>query len=106
MLDKDVVMPSPKGHAVGREAVIALFRENPSYKEGIVSWSPVAPSWRSITPAAPLVKLVWPVIVAIPSSAKILPLLVNAPVGAVKVPAARSIVPLLVSEVKPAMSLR
>ena len=38
MLDKDVVMPSPKGHAVGREAVIALFRENPSYKEGIVSW--------------------------------------------------------------------
>lgn len=41
MLDKEVVMPSPKGHAIGRDAVIALFRENPSYKEGIVSWSPV-----------------------------------------------------------------
>lgn len=41
MLDKDVVMPSPKGHAIGRDAVIALFRENPSYKEGIVSWAPV-----------------------------------------------------------------
>ena len=41
MLDKDVVMPSPKGHANGREAVVALFRENPSYKEGIVSWTPV-----------------------------------------------------------------
>ena len=33
MFDADVVMPSPKGHAVGRDAVIALFRENPSYKE-------------------------------------------------------------------------
>jgi len=41
MLDKDVVMPSPKGHAIGLDAVIALFRDNPSYKEGIVSWSPV-----------------------------------------------------------------
>ena len=41
MLDNDVVMPSPKGNAVGREAVTALFRENPSYKEGIVSWAPV-----------------------------------------------------------------
>lgn len=41
MLDKDVVMPSPKGHAIGRDAVVALFRENPSYKEGIVSWSPI-----------------------------------------------------------------
>ncbi len=41
MLDKDVVMPSPKGHAIGRDAVIALFRENPSYQEGIVSWAPV-----------------------------------------------------------------
>src|SRR5690348_5597198 len=41
MLDKDVVMPSPKGHAIGRDAVIGLFRENPSYKEGLVSWSPV-----------------------------------------------------------------
>jgi hypothetical protein len=41
MLDKDVIMPSPKGHAIGRDAVVALFRENPSYKEGIVSWSPI-----------------------------------------------------------------
>lgn len=41
MLDKDVVMPSPKGHAVGREAVIDLFRENPSYQEGIVTWWPI-----------------------------------------------------------------
>ena len=41
MFDEDVVMPSPKGHAIGREAVVALFRENPSYKEGIVSWAPV-----------------------------------------------------------------
>jgi hypothetical protein len=41
MFDEEVVMPSPKGHAVGREAVVALFRENPSYKEGIVSWSPI-----------------------------------------------------------------
>ena len=41
MLDKDVVMPSAKGHSVGRDAVIALFRENLSYKEGIVSWSPI-----------------------------------------------------------------
>ena len=36
----EVVMPSPKGHAVGRDAVLALFRENPSYKEGKVSWAP------------------------------------------------------------------
>ena len=41
MLDKDVVMPSPKGHAVGRDAVVELFRANPSYKDGFVSWSPI-----------------------------------------------------------------
>ena len=41
MFDKDAVMPSPKGHAVGRDAVLGLFRENPSYQEGIVSWSPI-----------------------------------------------------------------
>lgn len=41
MFDADVVMPSPKGHAVGREAVLALFRENPSYKDGQVSWAPI-----------------------------------------------------------------
>ena len=41
MLDAEVVMPSPKGHAVGRDAVITLFRENPSYKDGKVSWTPI-----------------------------------------------------------------
>jgi hypothetical protein len=41
MLDQDVVMPSPKGHAIGRDAVLALFRENPSYQDGIVSWAPI-----------------------------------------------------------------
>ena len=41
MFDADVVMPSPKGHAIGREAVVALFRDNPSYKGGTVSWTPV-----------------------------------------------------------------
>lgn len=41
MLDPEAVMPSPKGHAVGRNAVLALFRENPSYKEGKVSWAPI-----------------------------------------------------------------
>ena len=41
MLDEAVVMPSPKGNAVGRDAVVALFRENPSFKEGVVSWSPI-----------------------------------------------------------------
>jgi ketosteroid isomerase-like protein len=41
MLDDEVIMPSPKGHAIGRDAVLALFRENPSYKEGKVSWAPI-----------------------------------------------------------------
>lgn len=41
MFDAEVVMPSPKGHAVGRDSVIALFRDNPSYKEGKVSWAPI-----------------------------------------------------------------
>jgi ketosteroid isomerase-like protein len=41
MFDAEVVMPSPKGHAIGRDAVLALFRENPSYKEGTVSWVPI-----------------------------------------------------------------
>lgn len=41
MFDAEVSMPSPKGHAIGRDAVLALFRENPSYKEGKVSWTPV-----------------------------------------------------------------
>lgn len=41
MFDRQVVMPSPKGHAIGREAVLGRFRENPSYKEGKVSWAPI-----------------------------------------------------------------
>jgi ketosteroid isomerase-like protein len=41
IFDAGVVMPSPKGHAIGRDAVLALFRENPSYKEGKVSWTPI-----------------------------------------------------------------
>lgn len=42
MLDAEIVMPVPgKGYAIGREAVIAAFREDPPYKEGKVSWAPV-----------------------------------------------------------------
>jgi hypothetical protein len=41
MLDAEATMPSPKGNAIGRDAVLALFRENPSYREGKVSWAPV-----------------------------------------------------------------
>ena len=41
MFDEEVIMPSPKGHAIGRDAVLALFLENPSYKQGKVSWAPV-----------------------------------------------------------------
>lgn len=41
MFDGEVIMPTPKGHAIGREAVVAQFRENPSFKEGKVSWVPV-----------------------------------------------------------------
>lgn len=41
MFDVEVSMPSPKGLAIGRDAVLALFRENPSYNEGKVSWAPV-----------------------------------------------------------------
>jgi hypothetical protein len=41
MFDGEIVMPSPKGLVAGREAVLVLFRENPSYKDGQVSWSPV-----------------------------------------------------------------
>ena len=56
MLDAEAVMPLPKGNAVGRDAVIAAFRENPSFKEGIVSWAPVAaafpPTARRASPMA------------------------------------------------------
>ena len=41
MFDREVTIPSPKGIVIGREAALALFRENPSYKEGKVSWAPV-----------------------------------------------------------------
>ena len=42
MLDAEAVAPVPgKGHAVGRDAVIAAFRDNPSFKEGRASWTPV-----------------------------------------------------------------
>ena len=41
MFDKEVIVPSPKGNVRGRDAALALFRENPSYKEGKVGWAPV-----------------------------------------------------------------
>lgn len=41
MFDKEVIVPSPKGHVIGRDAALALFRENPSYKEGKVNWAPI-----------------------------------------------------------------
>lgn len=41
MFDREVMVPSTKGHVIGRDAVLALFRENPSYKEGKVSWAPI-----------------------------------------------------------------
>lgn len=41
MFDKEVIVPSPKGHVIGLDAALALFRENPSYKEGKVSWYPI-----------------------------------------------------------------
>lgn len=41
MFDKEVTVPSPKGHVIGSDAALALFRENPSYKEGKVSWTPI-----------------------------------------------------------------
>jgi ketosteroid isomerase-like protein len=41
MFDKEVIVPSPKGHVRGRDAAVALFRDNPSYKEGKVSWAPI-----------------------------------------------------------------
>ena len=41
MFDKEVIVPSPKGHVSSRDAALALFRENPSYKAGRVSWTPI-----------------------------------------------------------------
>ena len=42
MFDAEVVMPVPgTGHAIGREAVVAAFRNSPSSKEGKAVWAPV-----------------------------------------------------------------
>ena len=42
MFDADAVIPYPgKGLLVGRDAIIAAFRENPGFKEGKASWAPV-----------------------------------------------------------------
>ena len=42
MIDAEAVMPVPgKGHVVGRDAVLAALRDNPSFKEGKASWVPV-----------------------------------------------------------------
>jgi len=42
LIDGEAVMPVPgKGHVAGRDAVIAAFRDNPSFKEGKASWTPV-----------------------------------------------------------------
>ena len=42
MFDDEVVMPFPgKGQLIGRDNVLAIFRESPSYKNGKVSWAPI-----------------------------------------------------------------
>lgn len=41
MFDAEVVMPSPEGLAVGREAVAAAFRASPAWQSGHASWAPV-----------------------------------------------------------------
>lgn len=42
MFDAEIVMPDPReGHLVGREPVIAGFRDSPAFKEGQVKWTPV-----------------------------------------------------------------
>jgi hypothetical protein len=42
MFDAEVVMPVPgTGHAAGRDAVVAAFRDSPAFKEGRASWTPV-----------------------------------------------------------------
>src|SRR4029450_651431 len=42
MLDAEIVMPMRgRGHLVGREAVLAAFRDSPSFREGRMQWVPV-----------------------------------------------------------------
>ena len=42
MFDTEVVMPVPgEGHVIGRNAVVAAFRDNPAFKRGRLRWSPV-----------------------------------------------------------------
>jgi ketosteroid isomerase-like protein len=44
MFDAEAVMPVPgagPGFAIGRDAVIAAFRDSPAFREGSVSWSPI-----------------------------------------------------------------
>src|SRR5688572_266305 len=42
MFDTEVVMPWPgRGNLVGRDAVVAAFRDGPSFREGRLHWTPV-----------------------------------------------------------------
>ena len=41
MFDAGVVMPAGGRQVIGREAVIAAFRDSPAFREGRVSWTPV-----------------------------------------------------------------
>lgn len=41
MFDAEAVMPAGGSHAVGRDAVIAAFRDSPAFREGRVAWTPV-----------------------------------------------------------------
>ncbi len=41
MFDANVVMPTPGGHAIGRDAALAAFRDSPAFREGRLSWTPV-----------------------------------------------------------------
>ena len=42
MFDAEVAMPMPgRGLISGRDAVVALFRDSPSFREGVVAWAPI-----------------------------------------------------------------
>jgi ketosteroid isomerase-like protein len=41
MFDAEVVMPLPPRHLIGRDAVVAAFRESPAFREGQVRWTPI-----------------------------------------------------------------
>jgi len=41
MFDAEVVMPSGGAHLVGRDAVVAAFRDSPAFREGRLSWIPI-----------------------------------------------------------------